>query len=299
MIYVTQGHEESIGLEVFLKSISHLNQRDASKINLICNEKTLLENLTFLKSDFDVKNESLHIFGKKISLTFFENKEPQSTTSLKIALKKTKQTDILFTLPTSKDQLVFDTKIVAGHTEFFRKHFKTQEIAMIFESPKRRTLLVTDHIPLQSVSKEITSKIIFEKVSNAINSKLKTKSYYFAGINPHAGENGILGHEDEVITQGIEKLNQSFNCNFSGPYSGDTLHTLENKDATFVYMYHDQGLAPFKLENQFIGANISLGLPFIRVSPDHGTAFNLYSKNSANYFGTLYSLKLALAYYRK
>jgi 4-hydroxythreonine-4-phosphate dehydrogenase len=128
------------------------------------------------------------------------------------------------------------------------------------------------------------------------------KKYFFpfnevilAGINPHAGENGILGDEEKHIKSAITELEKSYGKIFKGPVSGDTLHYLHDstKNQLLVYMYHDQGLTQFKSQYGLIGLNITLGLPFLRLSVDHGTAFELYGKNKANISGMLYLFKQA------
>ena len=117
----------------------------------------------------------------------------------------------------------------------------------------------------------------------------------FSGINPHAGENGILGDEEKHIKSAMTDLEKHYGKIFTGPFSGDTLHHhyLSDKNQLFVYMYHDQGLAQFKSQYGLIGLNITLGLPFLRLSVDHGTAFELYGKNKANISGMLFLLKQA------
>lgn len=302
MIHVVQGHEKGIGLEVFLKSILLIPHAHCSQIKLYSFEKTLEENLKNLGLPFQIDNSFFLIAGKRVDLVKLTNKSvPQSTCSLVTALESIKEDEVLFTLPTSKDQLIHDSQMKAGYTEFFRTYFKNNHIAMLFKGPRDLSLLLTDHIPLKEVTNVLSKDYVKNKVTVVLNSLNKYWDYptdvIFSGINPHAGEGGILGSEESAIYEASQDLAKAFkNVTFLGPLPGDTLHfekTDPNKTLQ-VYSYHDQGLIRFKKDNGLFGINISLGLPFLRLSVDHGTAFSLYGKNKADPNGCLYAIKEAL-----
>lgn len=290
MIYVTQGHEKGIGLEIFLKSFLLLPSDQKNQIALVCSSEDLAANLSDLKFN---KNsfKDLKIIENEKSSGF------SSTDSLLTALKQMSAKDILVTLPTSKDQLKLNGQNMAGYTEFFRTFFNNKNIAMTFKGLSQNVLLITDHLPLKTVPAAITDSLIENKIEIALDN---FKKYFFsfdeiifAGINPHAGENGILGDEEKHIRSAIVNLEKKYGKIFKGPLSGDTLHYVEDKtkNQLMVYMFHDQGLPQFKSQYGLIGLNITLGLPFLRLSVDHGTAFELYGKNKANISGMLYLLK--------
>lgn len=290
MIYVTQGHEKGIGLEIFLKSFLLLSLDQQKEITLVCSPADFSQNLI----DLGLKKESFS------SLKFLNNESStgfSSTDSLLTALKVMTPEDILVTLPTSKDQLKLNGKNMAGYTEFFRSFFNNKNIAMTFKGLHQNVLLITDHLPLKKVASSISEELIVEKVSLTLDNFKKYffafEEVIFAGINPHAGENGILGIEEKCIHSAITKLEKSYGKIFKGPLSGDTLHYVEDKakKQLMVYMFHDQGLPQFKSQYGLIGLNVTLGLPFLRLSVDHGTAFELYGKNKANITGMLYLLK--------
>lgn len=293
MIYVTQGHEKGIGLEIFLKSFLMLSSHERSQVTLIANNKDLEENLSLLKFKKDLF-QTLKVINPGSSEAL-----PGSTTTLLKALDIITSKDVLVTLPTSKDQLIYKRKSLAGYTEFFREFFQNKNISMTFKGVDQDVLLITDHIPLNKVSVSINSQLIIEKVETTINFYKKYFYHFdeiiFAGINPHAGENGILGSEDICISEAKAVLEKKISSKFIGPVSGDTLHTLHKRSRRqlFVYMYHDQGLAPFKSKYGFIGLNLSMGLPFLRMSVDHGTAFDLHGKNMGDISGMLYLFKIA------
>lgn len=285
MIYICSGHENGIGLEVFLKSVILLTKEEQKKIVLFVYESALKKNLAFLKVSAS--------YLKEINIRFIEKKINQTVDSLLLAMKECKEEDVLVTLPSSKDQFVLDGISLNGYTEFFRHFYKNNFLPMVFKSPNTNILLVTDHIPLSSVPTVITTDLILKKINIAIDGFLKYFSpldeIYYAGVNPHAGENGLIGSEEL-------KLLLPKQYKIIGPLPGDTLHFYQNlhKNQLFVYSYHDQALSRFKSENGVIGLNITFGLPFLRLSVDHGTAFNLYGKNSSNISGMVYLFQEAL-----
>lgn len=293
MIYVTQGHEKGIGLEIFLKSFLLLSKSEKAQVILVADQSALDQNLKDLKlskSSF----KDLNVVSPAPDLTV-----PLSTTTLVHALNIIKPDDILITLPTSKDQLILNNTNMAGYTEFFRNFYKNDHIAMTFRGIAQNVLLITDHVALKDVAKSITKDLIVEKTNTTIEFYKKYFSTFdeivFSGINPHVGENGILGSEDFVIKEAIDVLKKKHKMKFSGPYSGDTLHMHNDPtiNQLFVYMFHDQGLSQFKAMHGLIGLNISMGLPFLRLSVDHGTAFDLYGKNKANPSGMIFLFKQA------
>jgi len=305
MILVTQGHEKSVGLEVFLKSFLLLTGEQKKEFHLFSDLSALEENLNFLGVKYLINEDKLLLGSGELKLTLFDNKKfstPSSTVSLLKALDCIDiHRDFLITLPTSKDQLFLEGKNQKGHTEFFRNLYHCDHLGMNFLSPEEKILLITDHLPLKDVASNITPELIYFKVAHSV---LGYEQFFmgideiiFAGVNPHAGENGLMGIEEENIKEAIKKLQETFSrITFKGPLSGDALHFEKDKDKSqiFVYMYHDQGLASFKARNGLTGINLTFGLPFLRLSVDHGTAFDLYGKNEANYLGQYYLLNQAL-----
>ena len=290
MIYVTQGHESGIGLEIFLKSFLLLSREEKKAIRLVVNLVDYNKNLKDLGLD-------QNLFSDLIIIENIQTTSYSSTNSLLTALDLVSNKDVLITLPTSKDQLLFNNKNQAGYTEFFRTFYNNKNISMVFKGIEQNVLLITDHIPLRDVSSVVTKDLIVNKVSVTLNNFSK---YFYsfdevilAGINPHAGERGVLGNEDKCIEEAITILEKNYGKIFKGPFSGDVLHSYQNKkiNQLLVYMYHDQGLSQFKSHYGLIGLNITLGLPFLRLSVDHGTAFDLYGKNKANLSGMLYLLR--------
>lgn len=293
MIYVTQGHEKGIGLEIFFKSFFLLSSSQKNLITLVVSQNTLDEYLKSMKLTLSqLKDLNLKIIP--------DQSLPPSTTTLIETLSIIRPEDILITLPTSKDQLIWKGQKKAGYTEFFRDYYHNDHIAMTFKGFNNYVLLVTDHVALKDVASSITEDLIVEKTLTSVDFYKKYFTSFdeilFAGINPHVGENGLLGSEDQVIFKAMETLKKRRpELILKGPYSGDTLHIHENKNINqlLIYMFHDQALAKFKATYGLVGLNISMGLPFLRISVDHGTAFDLYGKNKANAMSMSYLFNTA------
>lgn len=295
MIYVTQGHEKSIALEIFLKSYLLLSSEERERITFVRDTQNFEEQLKLL-------NYSKDLFCELKNLETKSKLHSQTLASVILATEKMKEGDILVTLPTSKDQLKYNGKTLLGYTEFLREYYQNPHLAMTFKADHETLFLVTDHIPLKDVTTTLTKEYIKKKLALVLNEHRK---HYFsfeevlvAGINPHAGEGGLLGDEDQNIVLALEDLKSEFSdIKFIGPLSGDTLHFHKKKNVKqlLVYMFHDQGLPVFKSHYGLKGINLTLGLPFLRMSVDHGTAFDLYGKNQASAEGCLYVLKHALS----
>ncbi|PWN07060.1 4-hydroxythreonine-4-phosphate dehydrogenase PdxA [Rhodohalobacter mucosus] len=197
--------------------------------------------------------------------------------------------DALVTAPISKEAIHKAGYTVPGHTEFLAEKADTRQFMMILASGNLRVGLVTGHIPLQNVSAEITPELILNKLETLHLSLMrdfginKPRIAVF-GLNPHAGDGGVLGTEEiEIITPALARAEES-GIEADGPLPADGFFGsgLQKKYDGILAMYHDQGLVPFKALSFGSGVNFTAGLPFIRTSPDHGTAFGLAGENRAD-----------------
>lgn len=189
----------------------------------------------------------------------------------------------------------------SGHTEFFAKRAKTSHTVMLFVIDHLKVALATTHIPLANVPAAITKdrlKTIISILNKGLQEQFHIASprIFVCGLNPHAGEGGYLGREEiEVITPTLDEL-RNLGYLLSGPLPADTIFTkkhLENADA-IVGMYHDQVLPVIKTIAFDKAVNVTLGLPFIRTSVDHGTALNLAGTGEANPGSMLAAINLAI-----
>lgn len=187
-----------------------------------------------------------------------------------------------------------------GQTEFFADRCGVKNFAMLLTGGKITVALVTTHLPLAKVAhalkKEEIVRVGFLLRDFLQRRKIAQPRIAIAGLNPHAGESGALGREEiEIIGPAVEELNRHGE-NFFGPFSPDTLfhHVVAGEWDGVVCMYHDQGLIPLKLHAFYEGVNVTLGLPFPRTSPDHGTAFEIAGKGIARPDSMIAAIKLAV-----
>jgi 4-hydroxythreonine-4-phosphate dehydrogenase len=205
-----------------------------------------------------------------------------------------KVADGIVTAPISKTGIAAAGLKDRGHTEIFSRLCKTKDIYMAFRGQYFNVLLLTDHIPLNQVAKALTPQrvqkglLAAERLRSILGLK---KPLALVGLNPHAGEDGLLGTEDQRLAPFLKK------CKAQGPLVPDTAFFKQNwsKYSVFVCCYHDQGLIPFKLVHGFDeGVHLTLGLPFVRTSVDHGTAKDLFGLNRAKSGSMRDALKLAV-----
>lgn len=199
--------------------------------------------------------------------------------------------DLLVTLPINKDSIQNDQFKFPGHTEFLEERFATngEKALMIMATESMRVALVTAHVPLSEVPSKLSKELIMEKLKTLDHSlkrdfRIENPRIAVLGLNPHAGENGLLGKEEsEIIAPAVkEAQDQWILC--AGPFAADGFFgsgRFKEFDAILA-MYHDQGLIPFKTLAMDSGVNFTAGLPVVRTSPDHGTAYDIAGKNQAS-----------------
>jgi 4-hydroxythreonine-4-phosphate dehydrogenase len=192
------------------------------------------------------------------------------------------------TAPINKKALALAGLPWKGHTDMLAALTNTPDVAMMFYSEKLRVVLATIHIPLSEVPSAITIESLCTTIGLTARAmrrfQLPNARIALAGLNPHAGEEGVIGREEENVLSPAVKLSRQEGINVSGPFPGDTVFTRAvNGDFDVVIAcYHDQGLIPVKLIAFGEAVNVTLGLPIIRTSVDHGTAFDIAGRGVAN-----------------
>jgi len=211
--------------------------------------------------------------------------------SLTMAVQALKENKIhgLVTAPIHKKNTYSQEFKFTGHTPFLQQFFGVQDVLMLMVSSNLRVGLVTEHVPVSEIAKNVTRDAILSKLNILNNALMKDfgiekPKIAVLGLNPHAGDEGLIGKEDEeIIKPAIKQAKHSMLV--MGPYSADGFfarHQYERFDAVLA-MYHDQGLIPFKSLAIGEGVNYTAGLPVVRTSPDHGTAFDIAGKNKADH----------------
>lgn len=195
-----------------------------------------------------------------------------------LMLLKDSRTKRLVTAPLSKEAVSLIHSNFSGHTEYLAAYYRVNNFAMMMASKSLKVVLLSRHISLRDVPFRLNSQNIFDNLCLVYASlkrqfKIKNPKIVFTSVNPHAGINTFLESEEKRIVKAKAKFNQET----YGPYPADTLFTKENlkKYDCILCAYHDQGMIPFKMLSFYDGVNVTLGLPIIRTSPAHGTAFDL------------------------
>jgi 4-hydroxythreonine-4-phosphate dehydrogenase len=206
-----------------------------------------------------------------------------------VAALKQKQIDGLVTAPIHKKNIQSADFNFTGHTPYLKQMFGVNDVVMMLCAGDFRVALVTEHVPVGEVAKHITKEKILSKL-HLINQSLQKDfgiekpKIAVLGLNPHAGDEGLIGNEEETIIKPAIKEAKNNNMLVVGPYSADAFfarRSFERFDAVLA-MYHDQGLIPFKTLASGDGVNFTAGLPAVRTSPDHGVAFDIAGKDKAD-----------------
>ena len=302
-IIIVSGEPNSIFFEIFFKTLKKNKfKKSIILIGSISLLKLQMKKLNFKRKinqinisnlkNYKLNNQSINIIDvpynpikafEKISIkskNYIEN-------SFKIAFKIINDgiTDKLITGPISKKS--FLNKKFLGVTEYISNNFKTKKNAMLIFNKKLSVCPLTTHLPLKNVVKEITKKNIYEKTI-LINDFYK-KYFSFKpriavlGLNPHCESVSKFNEDEKIIKPAVNHL-MKLNYKISGPYSADTIFLKDNRKKfdVIIGMYHDQVLTPIKTLFEYDAINITLGLPFIRVSPDHGPNEKMIGKNKSN-----------------
>lgn len=206
-----------------------------------------------------------------------------------VAALKQKQIDGLVTAPIHKKNIQSAEFSFTGHTPYLKNIFGVNDVAMMLCAGNFRVALVTEHVPVSEIAKHITKEKIISKLNIVYQSLQKDfgidkPRIAVLGLNPHAGDEGLIGNEEETIIKPAIKEAKNNNMLVVGPYSADAFfacRSYERFDAVLA-MYHDQGLIPFKALAIGDGVNFTAGLPVVRTSPDHGVAFDIAGKDKAD-----------------
>ena len=316
VIGLTTGDLNGIGLELIIKAFSNKSLFDyctpvlfASNKVLSFYTKSLNENFKYTSvKEWDKLNpKALNVY------TCWQEEvkvEPGKLTpeggkyavrSLEVAVQclKDGQIDGLLTAPIHKKNVQGPNFSHSGHTPYLIEQFGAQDAAMMLCTDFLKIALLTEHIPITQLEKHITTSAIVSKTEIVNNSLIQDfgiekPKIAILGLNPHAGDDGLIGNEEkEIITPAIEQLRQKDILVF-GPYAADGFfaRAAYKKFDCVLAMYHDQGLIPFKALDLNEGVNFTAGLSMVRTSPDHGTAFEIAGKDEANpssYIHALYS----------
>jgi 4-hydroxythreonine-4-phosphate dehydrogenase len=314
-IGIPLGDPAGIGPEVTLKSLSKKTILSSAKHTLFGSRALIQETLESLSLTMEIPTVSMMDRTDLPAISLCEVETPLKSAQKGIvskengaasfrffeeAIKKAQEgvLDAVVTAPISKHTWSLAGIPYPGHTEYLSRSYP--QAIMAFWSEKIKVALFSHHISLKEAITKIKTKELLEFFqrlhSSLIQAGKRNISFLVSGLNPHAGEEGLLGREEnEEIVPAIKKA-QEGGIPIQGPYPPDVVfrQAYGLSDTLVIALYHDQGLIPFKMAAFEKGVNLTLGLPFVRTSPDHGTAFNIAGKGIANPESMSEAIKLAV-----
>ncbi|MDX9770237.1 MAG: 4-hydroxythreonine-4-phosphate dehydrogenase PdxA [Tenuifilaceae bacterium] len=307
VVGITQGDINGIGYEVIIKTLSDNRVNDfcvpvvygSPKVAAYHRKAINMENFNFnqIKDITEVnprKSNIINCMDDNVRVELGKVTEVAgegSVLSIEAAIADLKngKLDVLLTSPINKQNVQSTKFSFPGHTEYLASTFDTKDVLMLLVSDIMRVGVVTGHIPLSEVPRSINKDLILKKL-RLLNSALlkdfgiRKPRIAVLGLNPHAGDAGVLGNEEqEIIIPAIKQANEE-GIVAVGPYPADGFFGADNfaKFDAILAMYHDQGLAPFKSLAFDSGVNYTAGLPIVRTSPSHGTAFEIAGQSKAS-----------------
>jgi 4-hydroxythreonine-4-phosphate dehydrogenase len=305
IVGISVGDLNGIGSEVILKTFEDTRMLELCTPVIFANVKII----SFLKRELNLtaaihgidkleqlvvgKINVLNVWRDGVDLEFGKNDATVGSYAIKSFVAATKAlkegfVDVLVTAPINKYNIQSEEFKFPGHTDYLDKELNGNALMLMVHDDLRVGLL-TDHVPVNEVAQQLTEKLISEKLETIINTlkqdfEIEKPKVAVLGLNPHSGDNGVIGNEEEkIIKPTLKKLFEAGNMVF-GPFPADGFFgsgQYEKYDAVLA-MYHDQGLIPFKTLSFGNGVNYTAGLDKIRTSPDHGTAYEIAGKGMAN-----------------
>lgn len=311
-IALTTGDSDGIGLEVTIKSLLALGPQKGIQF-LLWREDTTLASKEIRKLDKKFKRitvdnlaEALKIDGDYL-VDIASDLSPAHWVeeTAKACLKN--HLHAMATAPLSKTRIKEAGFKDLGHTDILKRISRTKKVHMGFIGDKFSVVLATGHVPISQVSKHLSFSTLTDAISHAdylrqqLPAAYKKKPIGVLGLNPHAGEQGMIGQEELLMFPELPAWAKEKNIPLEGPLVPDAAFFPQNwkKYSVYVALYHDQGLIPFKMTHgQDSGVHMTLGIPFIRTSVDHGTAKDIFGQNKANPHSMIDAVRWAIKFAR-
>ena len=320
VIAITMGDPGGVGPEVTLKALRDF--REKARIILVGNKIVFDQANRLLRNrvSFAVLNSMAHFSNTagEVSLLevsgsnigFIKAKISRSNGEMAyralkkgVALARSGLVSALVTAPLSKSAVRLSNRRFQDQTEFIRKASRSRKYAMSFIAGRQCVTLVTTHVPLNGIARILKRKDIVEKTILTVEflrkvGHIRKPKVVVLGLNPHAGESGMLGSEEEKIIKPAVRDLKNRGIDVSGPAPADSVFYAwdQGKFDAVIAMYHDQGLGPFKMRHFHDGVHVTLGLPFIRTSPDHGTAFDIAYLGKASALAMQEAIRSAICF---
>ena len=322
IVGISIGDLNGIGSEVILKTFEDTRMLELCTPVIFANAKIV----SFLRKELNIdiaihgidkieqlvvgKINVLNVWREGVNLELGKNDDVVGSYAIKSFIAATKAlkeglVDVLVTAPINKYNIQSEEFKFPGHTDYLDKELEGDALMLMVHDDLRVGLL-TDHVPVNEVAKHLNEKLISSKIKTIIQTlkqdfEIEKPKVAVLGLNPHSGDNGVIGQEEEkIIKPALKKLFEAGNMVF-GPFSADGFFgsaQYEKYDAV-IATYHDQGLIPFKTLSFGNGVNYTAGLNKIRTSPDHGTAYEIAGKGVANHESFKEAVYLAIDIFKK
>lgn len=319
VIGFTCGDLNGIGIELIIKTLSDNRILDHCVPVVFASNKSInfyRKSLPDINFVFQAVKDFSRLNTKQVNIFNCWEEEVQITPgllndtggkyallSLQFAVKALKDGHLkgLVTAPIHKKNIQSPDFNYSGHTPYLKAEFNVPEVVMLMTASNMKVALLTEHVPVQEIAKFVTKQNILTKIK-ILNSSLQKDfgidkpKIAVLGLNPHAGDEGLIGTEEETIIKPAIKEAKQQNLMVFGPYSADAFFARggHTKFDAVLAMYHDQGLIPFKSLAFGEGINYTAGLPAVRTSPDHGTAFDIAGKGMADHASFIAAMYKAL-----
>lgn len=322
IVGISIGDLNGIGSEVILKTFEDTRMLELCTPVIFANAKIV----SFLRKELNIdiaihgidkieqlvvgKINVLNVWREGVNLELGKNDDVVGSYAIKSFVAATKAlkeglVDVLVTAPINKYNIQSEEFKFPGHTDYLDKELEGDALMLMVHDDLRVGLL-TDHVPVNEVAKHLNEKLISSKIKTIIQTlkqdfEIEKPKVAVLGLNPHSGDNGVIGQEEEkIIKPALKKLFEAGNMVF-GPFSADGFFgsaQYEKYDAV-IATFHDQGLIPFKTLSFGNGVNYTAGLNKIRTSPDHGTAYEIAGKGVANHESFKEAVYLAIDIFKK
>ncbi|MGF1554949.1 4-hydroxythreonine-4-phosphate dehydrogenase PdxA [Paucihalobacter sp.] len=302
---ISVGDLNGIGPEIIIKALEDKRMMDFYTPVIFASIKTMsffknhqqseinFHGVDHFNQIIDSRVNVYNVWKEQVEINFGEESKAIGGYAIKsleraVAALKKDEIDVLVTAPINKQNIQSESFNFPGHTDYIAKELNGKSL-MFMVTDNLKVGLLTDHLPLKDVSSAITAEVIEGKINIIYNSLIKDfktirPKIAVLGINPHAGDNGVIGNEDDNLLRPVLHKFQEKGMLVYGPYAADSFfgsNNFKNFDAV-VATYHDQGLIPFKTISFGEGVNYTAGLSKVRTSPDHGTAYEIAGKNTAD-----------------
>ena len=292
-VVITTGDPAGCGPAITLHAIEKIKERNVEFV--VVGDKEILEQEPhYRRVKKRIKLIDVHTPGistlKKGTISTVAGSASLAYLRRALAVVKKEKIPCLTTAPVCKEAIQRIMPDFQGHTELLARSFRVKRFCMMMSSKKLNVILLTRHLPLREVSKKLTKKLVLDTIELAYSFlrwrlKIRHPKIAISSLNPHAGVNTFLDKEEKKITGAINASRRKI----WGPYPSDTLFIPKNLNEfhCIIACYHDQGMIPFKLLSFTDGVNLTLGLPIIRTSPAHGTAFDAIKKKQPLDFSSM------------